>query len=236
MLKIDRDYFLEQKRLVGELEQAFLSKSGKTTTVEMVEDYANDDQFCLTSVAFVPKEIAHIIAVNIIDPLREIDPKQFYFGPDNLHLTIKNIRTINNPPLFSASDIEKVDGLFHKIIPRSPVFQFQLEDVITFPTSVSLMGYGNTNLQNLVLKLDKGLKEIGLPDDKKYLSETVYWGNITVCRFTHKPSEKFLQKVRELRLLKVGNLNVSEINLVTGNVVLDTKTRKILHKYRLLGD
>jgi hypothetical protein len=84
-----------------------------------------------------------------------------------------------------------------------------------------------------VQALDDGLKEIELTDDKKYISDTVFFGNMTLCRFTQAPSLLFQDKVRELEDIYIGEMRVSEINLVTCNAVCHPKTRKIIGTYKL---
>ncbi len=199
----------------------------------MQKDYANDEQVCLTSVVFIPNDISSRIIKNVINPLKKIEPQHYFYPSESLHLTIKNIRTINKPRLFTDADIDKVDKLFNKIIPSCSVFEFKVEDIIIFPTSISVMVYCDETLQKLVLKLDQGLKETGVPDNKKYLSDTIFWGNITVCRFIENPKEKFITEVKKMRNLKFGKFKVEKVNLITCNAVCHPKSKKIIAEYQL---
>ncbi|OGH68995.1 MAG: hypothetical protein A3I29_01010 [Candidatus Magasanikbacteria bacterium RIFCSPLOWO2_02_FULL_44_11] len=226
------NYSQQQKTMVNELENTFANGNHKSTVVDMQKDYANDDQICLTSVVFIPNEISKIITDKIINPLRAIEPMHYYYPPDSMHLTIKNIRTINKPPLFSQTDIEKTQNLYSKIIPKFQKFEFNVEDAVLFPTSLSVMAYSKDTLKDLVLSLDKGLKEIGVPDNKKYLSDSVFWGNITVCRFTQKPSQEFIHMAKQLRNLKIGKFNINKISLITCNAVC--RSRQIIAEYSLV--
>jgi|SRR3989344_2291515 len=197
-------HFSQQKAAVGELEQSFLDSRQRSTAVGMQEDYVNDQQICLTSVTFIPDELACEIIKQIIKPLSAIHPNHYFYKSSSLHLTIKNVRTISNPPLFNQEEISKVDSLLQKLVPQFSQFEFNVEDVLLLPTSISLMAYSNSELQKLVLSLDKGLQDIGVPDNKKYISETVFWGNITVCRFTSEPSSELIEMVKSMRKLKLG--------------------------------
>lgn len=109
----------------------------------------------------------------------------------------------------------------------------QVEEVLAFPTSVALLAYSQNILHELVPALNKGLKRIGLPDNKKYLSDRVFWGNVTVCRLTHEPSDKFKLAVQKLRSLKIGQLKVEKIVLITCNAVCHPKSRQIIGEYAL---
>ncbi|MBI1919130.1 hypothetical protein HYS29_00905 [Candidatus Microgenomates bacterium] len=101
------NYSLQQKRLVKQLEGSFIKDTHNSTVVEMQKDYANDDQICLTSVVFIPNEISSKIISNVINKLKRIDPQHYFYPPESMHLTIKNIRTISKPPLFTQTDIHK---------------------------------------------------------------------------------------------------------------------------------
>jgi 2'-5' RNA ligase len=226
-------YILKQKAAVKELENLFAKGESKSTVVDMQKDYANSKQITLTSVAFLPENITEGIIKNVIDPLRKIEPNQYFYPAASMHLTIKNIRTIHEPPIFNESDVNKVNKLFNDIISKFQAFEFKVEDVLIFPTSISVMAYSSDVLQKLVSALDKGLKEIGVPDDKKYLFYSVFWGNITVCRFTEKPSDFFIAEVKKIRNLKIGKFKVEKINLVTGNVVFNENSKRIVAEYKL---
>lgn len=199
----------------------------------MQKDHAKDKQRCLTSVSFVPENISNKIIREVIEPLQQYDPNHYFYLTESMHLTLKNIRTVNNPPLFDAKDIKKVDKLFSEIIPQFPKFDFTVEDVVIFPTSMSVTAFSDRILWDLVSSLDKGLKEIGVPDNKKYTSNSVYFGNITLCRFTKKPNEKFVKEARKFRNYKIGKMTIEKINLITCNAVCHPKSLKIINEYNL---
>ena len=230
---MESDYIRKQKQLVYELETSFARRNNKFSIVDMQEDYANDDRICLTSVTFIPRTISDNIIVKVIKPLKRLEPNHYFYLAESMHLTVKNIRTIHKPPLFNQSDIEKVDDLFRKVVPDFQSFNLYIEDVVLFPTSVSVMGYGDDVLQELVSALNAGLNEIGVPDNKRYLSNSVFWGNITLCRFTHEPGQDFIEMVKKLRDIRIGRLRVSEISLIVCNAVCYKKTREIISEYRL---
>ncbi|MDA2922756.1 hypothetical protein MYX07_05845 [Patescibacteria group bacterium AH-259-L07] len=227
------DYVLQQKALVKKLEDSFIQGVHKSSIVDIQQDYANNDQICLTSVVFIPDAISNKIIQNVIDPLEQIEPYHYYYPTESMHLTIKNIRTIHKPPLFTKLEINRVSELFNKIISKFPIFEFYVEDILAFPTSLSVMAYSNDTFQRLVLELDKGLNEIGVPDNKRYLSNSVFWGNITVCRFVKNPGEQFVAAVNKMRNLKIGKFRVENVNLITCNAVCYSKSREIIAKYKL---
>ncbi len=230
---MNNNYLLQQKNLVKQLGDSFASGVHKSTVVDMQKDYANDDRICLTSVVFIPNEISSKVISSITNKLKKIEPQHYFYPPESMHLTIKNVRTINKPPLFSESDINKVNQLFSEIIPKFPAFEFNVEDILNFPTSLSVMAYSNDTLQKLVSALDKSLQQIGVPDNKKYLSDSVFWGNITICRFVENPGSQFIAEVKKMRNSKIGSFKVEKINLITCNAVCYPESRKIIGEYEL---
>lgn len=228
------DYVTEQKAIIQQMKDDMKQAENQLSIVEMKSDYENDDAISLTSVIFVPQNIASEISKKIIKPLKVIDPHHFYYSNDLLHITSKNVRKMHKPPRFTDGDIVEVDKLFNQIIPKFKSFNFRLEGLLLFPTSVSLIGYCNETFRELIQALDSGLKDIGLADDKKYISDSIFFGNISFCRFTQKPSLDFENKVKELENLGIGEIAVSEINLVTCNAVCHSKSRKIIATYKLI--
>jgi 2'-5' RNA ligase len=230
---MNSDYISQQKAIIQQMKNDMQQAQNQLSLVDMKTDYENDDAISLTSVIFIPKKIALEIWKQIIEPLKLSEPHHFYYSEDLLHITIKNVRKMHKPPRFTNDDIVKVDRLFEQIIPNFTSFNFHIHGLVLFPTSVSLIGYCNETFRELVQTLDSGLKNIGLPDDKRYISDTVFFGNITFCRFTQKPSLDFENKVKELEDIYIGEIPVPEIKLVTCNAVCHSKSRKIIASYKL---
>lgn len=113
------DYFQKQKIYTAKLEQSFQEHKIVVTIVEMKKNYVDDDATCLTTLTFPTKTITKKIHI-ITKRLQTIEPDFYYYPEKSLHLTIKNIRTIHKPPLFTPDDVKKVHSLFEKIIPKFP--------------------------------------------------------------------------------------------------------------------
>lgn len=224
----------QQKHLVEQLKNSSTAKSTQIASIVPIRaNYKTDPALALTSVVFIPEDIAQQIHKAIIDPLRAIEPDHHYYPPETMHLTVKNIRKINHPPRFTETDIQKVHQLFKTIIPQHQTFTISIEDLVPFSTSVALIGYTDERFQHLVQTLNTGLHQIGLPDDKKYISNTLFFGNITLCRFTHSPSPAFLTEIDRLTHHFKAALPVQQIALITCNAICHPQTRTIWHTYPL---
>jgi 2'-5' RNA ligase len=228
------DYRLQQKALIENIVSNINQGSDiKSSVVEMRNDYEEDDEICLTSISFLPDELKAKVMSDVIEPLKHIQPNHYFYPKESLHLTIKNIRTIHKPPTFTDEDVEKVNKKFSEIIPTHKRFNFDLQGLVRFPTSVSIMGYCGEELYRLVKELDEGLEEINVPDDKKYVSDTVFFGNITICRFKEEPSRDFLEYINKMKELEIGSMPIDKISLINCNAGCSVKSLKIINTYSL---
>jgi len=226
-------YCQRQFELFETIENSFKNSQKPSEVVELMEDYSHDSRLCLTAVSFLPTKLTAIIEKNIIEPLRRNDSAQYFFPPASLHLTIKNIRIISDPPQFSDQDIAKTERIFSEIISQFRKITFELRGLFTLPTSLAVRAYCNETLKELILALDTGLNAAGVPDNKKYASSEIFFGNITVCRYTSEPRKNFLNTVVALKNISVGELVVKKISLITTNAVCHPQKTKIINEFLL---
>lgn len=226
-------YQEKQAELFQEIETSAKLGNQKSTIVDMVSDYENDNRISLASVAFLPETIVETISHKVVEPLKLADPSQYYYLPQSFHITIRNIRTVNNPPLFNNEDIEKVKAVFNEVIPKRKRFNFHLRGIFELPTSLAIKACSDELLKFLVQELGEGLERAGVPDNKKYASDEVFFGNTTICRFTTSPSDQLLKRVSELKDIEIGEVEARIVSLITTNCVCHPKWTKIIQTYEL---
>ena len=226
-------YQERQRQIVDALRFGSRKDDPRASTIPVRSDYNHDPARCLTAVTFLPRDIARDIHRILVEPLIQIEPAHHYYSSDSMHITIKNVQAVHNPPSFTEEDVEKVHRLFAELIPRHCSLTFSLEEVVPFRTSVSLIGYTDDRLGDLIRTLDAGLEEIGLPDNKHYVSDTVFFGNVTFCRFTHPPSDAFLETIENLKYAYREKLKVETVHLITCNSACDPASRETLYSYTL---
>lgn len=227
------DYQTKQYNLFEKIEKKFKNNKIPSDIVKKTDNYRNDQRICLTAVSFLPKQLSKQINTNLINPLQKYDPKQFFFLPESLHLTIKNIRTLNDPPLYNNQDIDNTIEVFDEVIKKHQVIKFQLKGLFELPTSLGIRAYCDEGLKNLVLNLDEALNKIGTPDNKKYASNEIFFGNITICRYTIDPNKKFINIINKFKKEDFGEIQVQQISLITTNTAVDPKKTKIIKQYYL---
>jgi 2'-5' RNA ligase len=226
-------YKKKQAKIFQEMEKAFKKGVVRTTIVEMMANYAHDDQVCLTNVCFIPKPFTKTIQEKIIKPLKKADASQYFYPSPSLHITVQGIRTIHKPPIFNQTDIKKVKKAFSEIIPHYSPINFEIQGILELPTSLFLKVFPDKKFQDLVLKLRKILEKIGLPDDKVYFSKNIVLANISFCRYTQTPNQLFKKQVKKLKNVKIGQFKANKIHLITTNAVCHPGKTVIIKTFNL---
>lgn len=223
---------LRQLELMRQMEASLASGHTSTTIVPYQSDYTNDPQLCLSANAFIPSDIAKIISERCINPLKAIDPSQYYYPDQALHITFHSIRVIHNPPTFTQSDIEASQTLLERIIPLEWPFPFILRGVLSMPTSASVVALITPEYDAFIRRIRKTFTDTGIPDDKKYFTDEMVFANSTFCRYTHTPSEKFLEVLQSMKDLDIGTFDAHEVSLVVTNAGANPGKTTILGTYR----
>ncbi len=221
----------QQVQVINQIEQSISQNSLNFSTVAPVDDFENDSRICLTSLHFPNQKLIDDVQ-KIIYELKKVEPNFYYYPSQSLHLTIKNIRVINNPPNFNQSDVEKAQQIFGEVVPKYQKFKVYFYRLLLFPNNLALVGTTDPELDKIVLDLDEKLNKAGVPDDKKYNNERYFFSNMTLARFG-RLSSKFDSKVKELSAkIELDPYEVDSVTLISGNAVF--KNPKIIQKYNLL--
>lgn len=222
----------KQREIINAIEKQATSNSLTFSTISKTKNYDADPRICLTSVHFPNSELINAIHKTLIEPLKNIAPKCYFYSLDSLHLTIKNIQVISDPPTFSNEDIQKAKEIFSKVIPGHKKFSIYFDRLILFPNNLSLIATTDPQLDEIIHDLNVELNKAKIPDNKKYLNSDHFFCNITLLRMNEKPSPRFVDKVKELsQNLKLPNYSIDSVTLLSANAAL--KRRKIHGEWRL---
>ncbi len=210
----------KQIEVINRIEQKV--KEGKVSIVPPVKNFEDDPRICLTSVHFPENSLIREIKRKIITPLKKVAPDIYYYKPTSLHMTIKNVQVINDPPTFSREDVNKVKKVFSVIIPKHKQFNVYFYRILLLPHSLSLMGTTDPELDNIFLSLDRSLNKIEIPDNKKYANKKYFIINITLARFNKPLTGKVKSTVANLsRNLSFKPYKVSSVTLIVANASLN---------------
>lgn len=220
-----------QLQVIAKIDEQVSNQSLNFTTVSPVTDFESDTRMCLTSVHF-PDVHLKTFAQEIISQLQSIEPDNYYYDNDSLHMTIKNVKVINDPPQFDAQDVTKVEQVFSKIVPQHKKFNVYFYRLLLLPNNVSLIGTTDPELDTIIFDLDEGLNNVGVPDDKKYTNDKHFFSNMTLARFDGA-SKKFSSKVAKIsEQMSVHPYQVTDVSLVQCNAVF--KKLQIINTWGLI--
>ncbi|MGI9205022.1 MAG: hypothetical protein ACR2Q3_13490 [Woeseiaceae bacterium] len=227
------NYHILQQGEVQKISGPSVSGRPCVSVVPQMENYEADESLCLTSLVFPQATLGNRIQASIIDPLKKLQPSHYYYPTGSLHVTIKNIRSIASPPKFSEENITTADSVLRTIVPRFSRFSLHLRELVALRNSASIIAYSNRILGDLILSLDSELKMAGIPDDKVYISDSVFFGSMTICRFVGPPSTNFLTSLPQISAHIDEELFVEAIQLVVCNAVCNPGNRRIVGTYHL---
>jgi hypothetical protein len=219
------DHQKNQLKVIDDIEKSLLNNQDSFSVVEPVADFLNDNRMALTAVHFPKKDFLEKIREEVIEPLKQVSPNHFYYPDEFIHMTVKNVKTINDPPIFSEKDIEIAKQVFEEVIPKHKSFKVYYYRLFLFKHNFALMGTTDPGLDNIILELDKKLKEAGVPDDKVYLNSKYFFSNVTLARFNEPVSKEFKEKLVEIsENMKPFSYEIDSTTLLTCNAVMNKRT------------
>lgn len=225
-------YQQRQLALMRQMETSLASGSAASTIVPFQADYATDSQLALSLNASIPAETANIIQTKLIRPLRAIDPTQYYYPPESLHITFHSIRIIHDPPSYTEADIERSRTLLSRMAPSEGPFPFTLAGVFSLPTSVFVAALATPRYDAFIRRIRSAFTGAGIPDDKTYFTDELVFANTTICRYTHPPTQEFLETLRGLRDTDIGDVRIESVSLVETNAAANLAKMRVLGIYR----
>ena len=220
-----------QLELMRQMESALAADPKASEIVTMQSDYANDNALCLTTVSYIPEQLAKIIHEAIIKPLAGIDPDQYYFPNSSMHVTIHNIRVVRDPASFTESDIEHARNLLRSSIPTYLAPTFELVGLLSMPTSISIIALVDPDYDHMVKSIRSQFAKANLADDKKYFTNEIVFANITICRFTKPPTKLFLETIEKNKNKKFGIFSPKETTLVTTNAGMHPSKTTVIESF-----
>ena len=122
---------------------------------------------------------------------------------------------------------------FREVIPGIKAFPMELEWIFQQPSSLSVCGFSDDSLLRIINTLNQTLIKVGVPDDKNYFSQDIFFRNVSFCRFQEKPNQAFREKVQELKKVKVGTIQIDKLWLVETDLVGHPARTKVLEEFLL---
>jgi 2'-5' RNA ligase len=168
----------------------------------------------------------------IMKGLEEIEPEQYYYPLQNIHLTIINITDLSEDFVFDQKQCEIYKKILKKIFYNAQPIKVELKGVTTSKGAVIIQGFCNNSIKKLRKKIrEEFCKEgVGLKED--YLRETAH---VTIIRFRkklHSPLD-FVNQIEKSRNISIGMMRIEKARLVLHDWYNRKEKTKIIEEYYL---
>lgn len=200
--------------------------------VPMVGDYRADRRVSLGLFAMPPAGWIAEVEQSLQLPLLAADMGQYATPARAMHFTIKNVKSIADPPNFSPDDAVRVAAMLREEIAGVRAFDIECEGFLETPTSVGLAGTYPEEIGALVQRIDGRLRAMGLADDKRYASEQITFTNLTLVRFCTEPNAEFRARVDELSGVR-RVMRATDLRLVAADLAFSPQIRKDYETFAL---
>jgi 2'-5' RNA ligase len=173
--------------------------------------------------------------MGLISQLQQVEPDQYYYQPDQLHITILSLFTAteNSKPYFSKlADYLAVSGA---ILPTVGSFAIDFQGVTATPNGIMGQGFPQDGyLEALREKLRKALRERDLGEglDTRYRLSTAH---VTLMRFRYPPRalSRLVDILKEHRDFRFGDSLIQSLQMVKNDWYMSTEKVEVLAEYEL---
>jgi 2'-5' RNA ligase len=175
----------------------------------------------LTAVSRLPLQRAHAIA-EALEPLRAVAPRHYFYPPETLHFTIRNLNGVDPDALQAAA----------LLLRRTPVFELELRglNVSSHTVFVQALPCDDT-LRSVRRRLDDSLRVSTTPRPRLPAG----FAHINVVRFRGRVGGSLLAAVARRRNIELGTLTVDEIEIVETDRLLSRAGTRIVERIALGG-
>jgi 2'-5' RNA ligase len=171
-----------------------------------------------------------------ISRLTEVCPGQYFYRPEELHITVLSI--ISGTELWEREmpRIKKCRPIIGEVLGRCRPFKIHFRSVTASPDSVLIQGFPTDGLTAMREELRAAFARHGFGDmlDRRYKATTAH---MTAMRFS-KPCPDLKPLMLLLRAsceMDFGESEVNAIQLILGDWYGSGESVRMLHEYRLLA-
>lgn len=207
----------QQRTLIRQLNRRLAAGKFLATSVPPVSAYEDDRRTFLAFIARPPASLAERV-LRLQERLLRLDPHQFAIPRPALHFTVKNVRTVSDPPAFTAEEVERAKRAAADVLPGLGSFELQVEGVLLTPSSLALAAYSSERFDAWVRGVDRALRARGVRDDKTYASDAVFFSNLTLLRYVRPPTPALLKACSSIEGIRFEPFEVKEVLLVSANL------------------
>jgi 2'-5' RNA ligase len=164
--------------------------------------------------------------------LRQMEPRQHYYKPSELHVTVLSLLTCAEDYQPSSAHLERYAEAVTEAMRGVGPFSIRFDGVTATAEAVMIQGFPDEELALLRTRIFEQLAARGLPQRQRYVPKTAH---ITLMRFANPPGDlpRFADKIRASRSRPFGSTSVTQIELVENNWYMSEYKTRIIATYAL---
>lgn len=172
----------------------------------------------------------------MVASLRKSYPDQYYYHPDELHITVLSMFTATPDFLEKYQNLTWYQHAIQTVLEDAESFPVDFRGITASPNALMMQGFPEANaLNRLRDSLRASLKKHGVGGDldQRYEISTAH---ATFMRFRSIPDDgqQFIRDISAFRDLEFGRMQVKELELVKNDWYLSRDKTRVVRKYPLL--
>jgi len=188
----------------------------------------------ITVLSYFDDSLGHNIS-NFLEELKVIEPEQYYYPKNELHLTILSIISCITGFKLSNIDVEAYCSIFQETIKGIDGFKINLKGITVSPSCILIQGFPDSNqLNHLRDSLRINFKKANLEStiDTRYKLITAHT-TVVRCAAQFKNNDELLAVLCKYKNYDFGTLEVNSLELVFNNWYQNLSVTKSLSSAKL---
>lgn len=147
------------------------------------------------------------------DEIKEIEPNQYFYPIDDLHITILDIIGAKEGQQFDEIYLKKSHEVIQKIIQEKMQFHITLEGIIASDAGLLIKGFYEDTLQEIRDEIRDAFLKEQLMLEERYKTNSAH---ITFVRFSEELTNRnvLLEYIEKNKGREIGTLEVSKMEFV----------------------
>lgn len=193
---------------------------------------ANDDRRGATLLIRPSAAVAAAVGRTLAE-LRRLEPDQYYYAPEALHVTVLSLFTGTSDPEPYLAQLPLYRRAIDRALAASAPFTLHFDGLTASPAALLVQGYPlGPELERLRAALRSAIDDVGLGHnlDRRYRITTAHMTAVRFCRPLKDP-RRFVTALQSLRRRDFGSSPVTEIHLVENDWYMSRDRVRLLHTY-----
>lgn len=211
-------------------------REGRVTIDPLLASREPDQRRCITVLAR-PSALIQQSVQGFLNELSAIDPKQYYYDPAELHVTVLSLFTATLEHARYLSRYAEYLAAVNASLANAPTFGIEFTGVTLTREAVMIQGFPATTALNDLresLRNELRAKHLTTGLDSRYVLQTAH---MTVVRFRARlrGSTHFTRVLEHYRDHVFGRSEVQELNLVRNDWYMSRVSVEVLERYPLFS-